>query len=549
MLEAQGTTVNVSGTQLTVSFAISLTHRFGGLHNSYMRATDLSGGDSGWVAVGDWRVNNTPEPVYFGAAGDTIEIDDRIRYGMSYRDADGIADMDELYLLITDTAPSDAMPGLATSEGLYAGAALLRYDVGNDRMYLRNIKDTKWKPGGGMIPNTKDKEKWPHAILRGVKSWTEEVTDKALYVRYNLQLRAPLAGENRVWMRAVDVHGVSHGGDSGWMDMGTLTVGSQAGEAVPQVTGLIPDAGIGLAEEVVIFDATYGDGNGWEDLDQAELLFSDSTGQITDAVRVRYDVQSDALYLQDRWQEDVWEGGVAPGTENAFQHGLVTVYPGLSSVQTSGEQLTVSYALGFKSNFGGLHESFAKAQDQIGQSSGWVDVGQWRVNNTPEPVYFGAAGDTIAVDDRVRYGMSYRDADGIEDMDELYLLITDTAPSDLLPGLATSEGVYAGAALLRYDVGNDLMYLRNIKDTKWKPAGGIIPNSKEKEKWPHVILRGKKSWTEPSTEKALYVRYNLQLREPLAGENRVWMRAIDVHGQAQGGDSGWVDMGTLTISP
>jgi hypothetical protein len=266
-------------------------------------------------------------------------------------------------------------------------------------------------------------------------------------------------------------------------------------------------------------------------------------------VRVRYDVQSDALYLQDRWQEDVWEGGVAPGTENAFQHGLVTVYPGLSSVQTSGEQLTVSYALGFKSNFGGLHESFAKAQDQVGQSSGWVDVGQWRVNNTPEPVYFGAAGDTIAVDDRIRYGMSYRDADGIENMDELYLLITDTTPSDLFPGRAGSEGAYAGAALLRYDVENDRMYLRNIKDTKWKPGGGMIPDTKDKEKWPHAILRAKKSWTEPSTEKALYVRYNLQLRAPMAGENRVWMRAVDVHGASHDGDSGWIEMGTLAVTP
>jgi hypothetical protein len=76
-----------------------------------------------------------------------------------------------------------------------------------------------------------------------------------------------------------------------------------------------------------------------------------------------------------------------------------------------------------------------------------------------------------------------------------------------------------------------------------------VPETKEKEKWPHAILRGVKSWTEAVTDNALYVRYNLQLREPLAGENRIWMRAIDVHGQAKGGDSGWLDMGTLTITP
>jgi hypothetical protein len=140
----------------------------------------------------------------------------------------------------------------------------------------------------------------------------------------------------------------------------------------PSAVSITTAAGAGSSQ---IFQAVYADPDGAADISLAELVLSDGSSSLC---RIYYSSATGTFGLADQLDTRA-AGSIIPGllmwaeTPNCMLNGAS------SSASASGSQLTVRFALFFKSGFAGVKSLLLRVTDRSGRSSGWVRLGSYNV--------------------------------------------------------------------------------------------------------------------------------------------------------------------------
>jgi len=278
------------------------------------------------------------------------------------------------------------------------------------------------------------------------------------------------------------------------------------------------------------FRAQFIDTSGYTHLSQLYVLFS-MTGGTQDAIYVRYDQNTNKVYLRDS-ADTVWIGGYAPGSNIKIsnKNGSLDVL-NTRATGYSGNYLDLNPQIIFK----GLGQSqhyriFVAATDDAGNTMDWVEKGWHRVNMWPGTGGLTPSSNTQTVGAAVSYVTTYTDPEQWSDIKYAFLNVASTA------GGAT-QGLYA-----YYNVAANQI---RMKDDAGAWLGPITPGAAADLQNSWVIIHGAGCSFSTSGDKLTFT-WNIEFKAPLAGTTKnVYLYAQD--------KLDWVDVwkhvGQIQITP
>ncbi len=148
--------------------------------------------------------------------------------------------------------------------------------------------------------------------------------------------------------------------------------------AAPAVGSISPSSGSSLPNSQVIFTTTYADPDGWQNIQYVHLL-------INTAIDGRksfygyYNQNTNKLYLRNDANTEPWLGGFAPGSSNIIENSYVKLDCSKSTASGSGNNLTVTWNITFKSTFTGAKKLYLYVKDDYNLNSDWVQKGTWTI--------------------------------------------------------------------------------------------------------------------------------------------------------------------------
>ena len=272
----------------------------------------------------------------------------------TYSDKDGWANLKEAYLLISTNSTT-----LNCSVYLY-------YNQNSNLMYLRNDANTVWLGGyapGSMntVENSQVKVNYASSKASGSKN--------TLTVSFNLTFKSAYSGKSYVtYLKVTD----DTGGIAGWTSKGTYTINNP-----PLVGDITPSSGTNSINVPQTFKSTYTDLDGALNIQEAYLLINTSkTG--TNCLYVYYNQPNNKLYLRNDANSS-WLGGYAPGSANTIENPYAKLNCISTNVLTSGNTLTLSCSVIFKSTFTGNKNIYLYTKDAVGVTNGWTQKGVWSI--------------------------------------------------------------------------------------------------------------------------------------------------------------------------
>ena len=304
--------------------------------------------------------------------------------------------------------------------------------------------------------------------------------------------------------------------------------------------GVIAPGAWGTPGRWHVFTTTYTSDAGWQSIRYADFLVA-AAPDSPKAVRARYDVQADRLYLL-KPTDGVWfpAGGRVPGEVRRIKHKYGYLDPGQTEVTGSGNELVIRWALLFTWRMSGASHQVHLASEQMsGAVSPWQSFGAWTVNRTPTmaPPELNKA--AVPTGNKLIFAPAYKDQDGRETLNEIYFLITNGEPMNGVP--------IRDSVLVKYDNTTGQMYLRDRYDYAWIPAGGVTPLTKFVIGNGLVKVYGPGSRVINADCKTFRPMWVLEFEAAFRGRHAVYMRAVDSLGGDLGGDTGWKWKGWVEV--
>ena len=139
----------------------------------------------------------------------------------------------------------------------------------------------------------------------------------------------------------------------------------------PTVVSVSPTSGSGLQQT---FTAVYSDPNGVGDLSSVRVLINSSITGVN-ACYVFYYPLVNALYMEND-ADNGTVGPLTPGSASSISNSQCTLSGAGTSVSSSGNTLTVKFALTFASTFSALKNIYLSS-NSLTATSGWVPMGSW----------------------------------------------------------------------------------------------------------------------------------------------------------------------------
>jgi len=145
----------------------------------------------------------------------------------------------------------------------------------------------------------------------------------------------------------------------------------------PQIVGIAPSSGVSPAGQTVYFTAVYSDPNGWQDLRAAYLLVNANISS-SQCLYAYYNRTVNALYLGND-AGTICVGGYAPGYPRVIENSCAKLDCSKTVVSGSGKNLTIKWAVTFKSPFTGTKNAYLYVIDNLFAAAGWTKCGAWTV--------------------------------------------------------------------------------------------------------------------------------------------------------------------------
>ncbi|MDH7488907.1 MAG: hypothetical protein QHH80_05315 [Anaerolineae bacterium] len=272
------------------------------------------------------------------------------------------------------------------------------------------------------------------------------------------------------------------------------------------------------------FQAIYEDANGWADLRNVYLMWN--TTAADNIQQFRYDVLNRKLYVRNDANTD-WVGGFAPGAAVQLSNTNVTLDVSQTTVVTTTTQVRVTWTIMPKQPATAVNwKVYLKAVDSLSQSTGWVNLGTWRVNMFPNVGGLTPASGTVAVGTPQTFTATYSDEDGASTLKTAYIRFT-MQPSP-----------YTEQFRAYYQVSTNRVYVYN--GSSW--IGGLVIGSPGTIETAYAILDVGASSVSQSA-KVLTVNWSITFKPGTQGAKDVWGYVYD----NQNFQDGWVLIGQWVI--
>ena len=488
-----GTNASTSGNTITVHFALTFASSFSGSKNVYL-ASNSSTASSGWVQKGSWTPISAGPPTVVSlspssGAGATQT------FTAVYSNPNGLADVASARILI-----NTAITGV--------NACYVYYYPASNALYLENNADNGTV--GPLTPGSASSLSNSQCTLAGAGT-SVSTSGNTITVRFALTFGSSFSASRNVYLASNSLTATS-----GWVPMGTWTPVSVG---PPSVVSLSPNSG---ANATQTFTAVYSDPNGAADLSSLRMLFNTAVSGLN-ACYVSYYPVTNALYLENN-ADNALLGPLTPGSGSSVSNGQCTLVGGGSSVSTSGNTITVSFALTFAASFSGLKNVYVGSNSPIA-SSGWVQKGTWTPVSAGVPAVISLV-PSSATGTSQTFNAVYSDPNGVADLANVSMLFNTT-----LTG--------ANACYILYYPASNSIYLENNANTG--TVGPLTPGSASSISNSQCTLSGTGTAVSTAGNK-MTVTVALTFSGSFSGSQNVYL-------EANGGNSssGWRDM-TISAS-
>jgi len=351
------TTVIPSGNTLTVSPAITFNSGFTAGVQIYMNVGDFPGLSTGFKKMGWWIVGSSPEQ-----APSAVSVTPSSGYGLVQRfdfvasSPNGAANIAFVNMLFNTS--------LSRVNGCYLAYAA----AGNQ---LRLISDdgttsTSGHPGGtGTLSNSQ--------CSVDLDDTTVTASGDTLTVSPAICFNSGFTAGVQIYMAVGDVPGMS----TAFQKVGWWMVGSSP-EQAPSAVSVTPSSGFGTTQQ---FDFVASSPNGAANITFVYMLFNTSLSRVNGCF-VGYVVAGNQLSLVS---DDGTTSSVGhPGTAGTLSNSQCSVDVGATTVVPSGNTLTVSPVITFKSGFTAGVQIYMNVGDLPGMNTGLTKMGWWMVGSSPE---------------------------------------------------------------------------------------------------------------------------------------------------------------------
>ncbi len=268
----------------------------------------------------------------------------------------------------------------ASSAGTSANSCLLYYERARNLVYQLDDAGAVWTPGTAGSTTTLQNSQCS-VRLAGVSVAT---SGTSLVLTLPLTFRPSFAGTKNVYLYAANPAGVN----SSWQDRGDWTVPA-SGPPPPSTPGVAvaadwaqPNSGAGVSQT---FSLRYSDSLGATNLDATWVWFTADAGSSSaNSCLAYYRRPTNTLLLLDD-SGTVWQSA-AVGTSALLQNSQCALSVGSSTVDVSGNALTLNLAVSFKAAYAGTKNLYMFASSATGTNTGWVDRGDWTVTSAASGV-------------------------------------------------------------------------------------------------------------------------------------------------------------------
>jgi len=296
---------------------------------------------------------------------------------------------------------------------------------------------------------------------------------------------------------------------------GLLPLGRMAGlafAAAPTIRTISPSSGSTAPDVAKTFTTTYSDTDGWANLKEAYLLISTGTTALANSVYLYYDQNTNLLYLRDD-ANTAWLGGFAPASANVIENSYVKLNCASTTASGATNTLTIAWNLTFKPAYSGkAYNTYLYITDDTGGKAGWTKKGTYTVNYTPAVGTITPASGTGAVETPQTFTATYSDADGWQNIQYVYFLLSTSTS-------ATTNTLYA-----YYNQNTNLLYLRDDANTSWlggfaPGSGNVIENSYAKLNCQTTSVSG--------SGVTMTVNWSVVIKAPLTGTKNTYLYVRD----------------------
>jgi len=344
---------------------------------------------------------------------------------------------------------------LLNSELSGINGVMVKYDAGNNRLYLKNDNNTNWL--GGYSPGSSNVIENSRAKFY-CQGTTINRADETITVSWRIELKPVMSTRLcNAWMMVQDFAGLK----DGWDQMGEFEISfSPKNDSVTPKSGPVP------VETKVEFTSKYSDLDGYAKIYNCELLIN-TTLSMTNAAYVRYDAKNNRLYVR-KDDNSGWSGGFAPGTSNIIENSRIRLYCRDTVVSGSGSIRTVKWSVMLKSPLSGSDvgvwmkctDNTDLVEDGTEDNNGFKKVGTLILSQAPINTSLSPNSGTLVSDRDTVFSAVYTDPDGHNDIAGCYLMMNKTQTG--------VNGIF-----VRYDAVENKLYLRTDPSTGW--IGGYTP--------------------------------------------------------------------------
>jgi hypothetical protein len=220
----------------------------------------------------------------------------------------------------------------------------------------------------------------------------------------------------------------------------------------------------------------------------------------------------------------VWQGPLALGSGGTLQNSQCTVSGSGSSATGSGNNLTVSLALGFKSSFAGAKNTYMQVAG-TGGDSGWQQKGTWTVlaSLLPTAVSVSPASGSSSSSTFV---FTYSDPSGYSSIATAQILFSS--------GFSTP-----GSCFLYFNRAANTLYLTNDAATAWQTPVTLGTSATLENSQCSVNAASSSSSGSGNT---LTLSLKISFRAAFSGAKNVYTLVAN-----GAGNSGWQQRGTWTV--
>jgi len=271
----------------------------------------------------------------------------------AYEDPNGWNDLRDVYLM-WNTEPTDNIQQL-------------RYDVLNQKLYIRNDENTEWI--GGFAPGS-NVQLTNSNITLDVSQTTVVTTTTQVRITWRFAAKQPTTSVNWTsYLKAVD----SLSQSTGWVSRGTRRI-----NMFPNVGGLTPASGTIAVGVPQTFTVTYSDEDGTDTLTLAFIRVTMQAPPYTEQFRACYKATTNEVFV---YNGSAWLGPLQMGQPGTLETDYVRLDVGASSVSTTAKIMTVNWRLTFKAGSEGAKDIWGYIYDNQNFQDGFVLIGQWIVGS------------------------------------------------------------------------------------------------------------------------------------------------------------------------